>query len=91
RLVSAGCTMVLLEVIVPAGFFVPAVKWEGEEMPLTPPMLAIAAAGDDAANEDNAAADEAAGSAAEAHPVPHFIGFYLSQQKREHDQQKHNQ
>ncbi|GJR92689.1 hypothetical protein Tco_0264863 [Tanacetum coccineum] len=50
---------------------------EGEEIPLTPPMLAIAAAGndaaddDDAANEDNAAADEAAGSAAEAHPVPH--------------------
>ncbi|GJR88351.1 putative ribonuclease H-like domain-containing protein [Tanacetum coccineum] len=49
----------------------------GEEIPLTPPMLAIAAAGndptddDDAANEDNAAADEAAGSAAEAHPVPH--------------------
>ncbi|GJS84795.1 hypothetical protein Tco_0751336 [Tanacetum coccineum] len=42
---------------------------EGEEIPLTPPMLAIAAAGndaaddDDAANEDNAAADEAAGSA----------------------------
>ncbi|GJS48029.1 hypothetical protein Tco_0598150 [Tanacetum coccineum] len=52
-------------------------KWEGEEIPLTPPMLAIAAAGndaaddDDATNEDNAAADEAAGSAAEAHPVPH--------------------
>ncbi|GJS64112.1 hypothetical protein Tco_0678676 [Tanacetum coccineum] len=52
-------------------------KWAGEEIPLTPPMLAIAAAGndaaddDDAANEDNAAADEAAGSAAEAHPVPH--------------------
>ncbi|GJY67279.1 hypothetical protein Tco_0469517 [Tanacetum coccineum] len=49
----------------------------GEEIPLTPPMLAIAAAGndaaddDDATNEDNAAADEAAGSAAEAHPVPH--------------------
>ncbi|GKE26663.1 hypothetical protein Tco_1442047, partial [Tanacetum coccineum] len=41
-------------------------KWEGEEIPLTPPMLAIAAA-----NEDNAAADEAAGSAAEAHHVPH--------------------
>ncbi|GKF09226.1 hypothetical protein Tco_0043450 [Tanacetum coccineum] len=39
-------------------------KWEGEEIPLTPPMLAIAAAGndaaddDDAAHEDNAAADE---------------------------------
>ncbi|GJY81551.1 hypothetical protein Tco_0494302 [Tanacetum coccineum] len=51
-------------------------KWEGEEIPLTPPMLAIAAAGndaadDDATNEDNATADEAAGSAAEAHPVPH--------------------
>ncbi|GKF09379.1 hypothetical protein Tco_0043603, partial [Tanacetum coccineum] len=46
-------------------------KWEGEEIPLTPPMLAIAAAGNDAANENNAAADEAAGSAAEAHPVPH--------------------
>ncbi|GJW39203.1 hypothetical protein Tco_0065048 [Tanacetum coccineum] len=52
-------------------------KWAGEEIPLTPPMLAIAAAGndaaddDDAANEDNAAADEAAGSAAKAHPVPH--------------------
>ncbi|GKF13265.1 hypothetical protein Tco_0054727, partial [Tanacetum coccineum] len=43
----------------------------GEEIPLTPPMLAIAAAGNDAANENNAAADEAAGSAAEAHPVPH--------------------
>ncbi|GKC19954.1 hypothetical protein Tco_1022104 [Tanacetum coccineum] len=52
-------------------------KWEGEEIPLTPPMLAIAAAGnddaddDDAANEDTAAANEAAGNAAEAHPVPH--------------------
>ncbi|GKF99637.1 hypothetical protein Tco_0301328 [Tanacetum coccineum] len=52
-------------------------KWEGQPIPLTPPMLAIAAAGndaadnDDAANEDNAAANEAAGSAAEAHPVPH--------------------
>ncbi|GJW15610.1 hypothetical protein Tco_0019743 [Tanacetum coccineum] len=50
-------------------------KWEGEEIPLTPPMLAIAAAGndaddDDATNEANAAPDEAAGSAAEAHPVP---------------------
>ncbi|GKG29870.1 hypothetical protein Tco_0419768, partial [Tanacetum coccineum] len=42
-------------------------KWEGEEIPLTPPMLAIAAAG----NEDNAAAYEAAGSAVEAHPAPH--------------------
>ncbi|GJZ94634.1 putative ribonuclease H-like domain-containing protein [Tanacetum coccineum] len=51
-------------------------KWEGQPIPLTPPMLAIAAAGDDAdggddaANEDNAAANEAAGSAAEAHLVP---------------------
>ncbi|GJR80719.1 hypothetical protein Tco_0151504 [Tanacetum coccineum] len=43
-------------------------KWEGEEIPLTPPMLAIAAAGD--AAEDNAAAHEAAGSSAEAHPGP---------------------
>ncbi|GKG65680.1 hypothetical protein Tco_0685342, partial [Tanacetum coccineum] len=40
-------------------------------IPLTPHMLAIAAAGDDdAAHEDNAAADEAAGSAVEAHPEP---------------------
>ncbi|GJQ98863.1 hypothetical protein Tco_0521848 [Tanacetum coccineum] len=51
-------------------------KWEGQPIPLTPPMLAIAAAGDDAdggdddANEDNAASNEAAGSAAEAHLVP---------------------
>ncbi|GJZ32665.1 hypothetical protein Tco_0578101, partial [Tanacetum coccineum] len=51
-------------------------KWEGQPIPLTTPMLAIAAAGndaaggDDAANEDNAAANEAAGSAAEAHLVP---------------------
>ncbi|GJV90751.1 hypothetical protein Tco_1538564 [Tanacetum coccineum] len=50
---------------------------EGQPIPLTPPMLAIAADGDDAAgdddaaNEDNAAANEAAGSAAEAHFVPH--------------------
>ncbi|GKG64207.1 hypothetical protein Tco_0651308, partial [Tanacetum coccineum] len=42
---------------------------------LTPPMLAIAAAGndaaddDDATNEDNTATAEAPGSAAEAHPV----------------------
>ncbi|GJY81905.1 hypothetical protein Tco_0494656 [Tanacetum coccineum] len=48
----------------------------GKVIPLTPPMLAIAAAGndaaddDDAANEDNAAADEAAGSAAEAPVFP---------------------
>ncbi|GJU06155.1 hypothetical protein Tco_1122585 [Tanacetum coccineum] len=46
-------------------------KWEGQPIPLTPPMLAIAAAGDDAADEENAAAHEAAGSAAEAHPEPH--------------------
>ncbi|GJW92662.1 hypothetical protein Tco_0170215 [Tanacetum coccineum] len=46
-------------------------KWEGQPIPLTTPMLAIAAAGDDAADEDNAAANEAAGSAAEAHLVPH--------------------
>ncbi|GJV78587.1 putative ribonuclease H-like domain-containing protein, partial [Tanacetum coccineum] len=36
-------------------------KWAGEEIPLSPPMLAIAAAGD-AADEPNAAANEAAGS-----------------------------
>ncbi|GKA83594.1 hypothetical protein Tco_0805189 [Tanacetum coccineum] len=52
-------------------------KWEGQPIPLTNPMLAIAAAGndaaggDDATNVDNAAANEAAGSAAEAHLVPH--------------------
>ncbi|GJY24069.1 hypothetical protein Tco_0397727 [Tanacetum coccineum] len=52
-------------------------KWEGQPISLTAPMLAIAAAGndaaggDDAASEDNAAANEAAGSAAEAHFVPH--------------------
>ncbi|GJR27520.1 hypothetical protein Tco_1103752 [Tanacetum coccineum] len=57
-------------------------KWEGQPIPLTSPMLAIAAAsddadagddaddGDDAANEHNAATNEAAGSAAEAHLVP---------------------
>ncbi|GJW87919.1 hypothetical protein Tco_0163259, partial [Tanacetum coccineum] len=45
-------------------------KWEGQPMPLTSPMLAIAAAGD-AADEENAAAHEAAGSIAEAHPEPH--------------------
>ncbi|GJR36122.1 hypothetical protein Tco_1211806 [Tanacetum coccineum] len=43
----------------------------GQPIPLTPPMLAIAAAGDDAADEENAAAHEAAGSTAEAHPEPH--------------------
>ncbi|GKF54527.1 hypothetical protein Tco_0161437, partial [Tanacetum coccineum] len=41
---------------------------------LTPPMLAIAAAGD-AADEQNAAAHEAAGSTAEAHPAPHSPPF----------------
>ncbi|GKA95510.1 hypothetical protein Tco_0817548, partial [Tanacetum coccineum] len=45
-------------------------KWEGQPMPLTPPMLAIAAVGD-AVDEDNAAAHEAAGSTAEAYPEPH--------------------
>ncbi|GJT70752.1 hypothetical protein Tco_1030038 [Tanacetum coccineum] len=45
-------------------------KWEGQPMPLTPLMLAIAAAGD-AAVEENAAAHEADGSTAEAHPEPH--------------------
>ncbi|GJW98591.1 hypothetical protein Tco_0180399, partial [Tanacetum coccineum] len=46
-------------------------KWEGEAIPLTPPMLAIAAAGNDAADEENVAAHAVAGSPAEAHPVPH--------------------
>ncbi|GJV01871.1 hypothetical protein Tco_1335440 [Tanacetum coccineum] len=45
-------------------------KWEGQPMPLTPPVLAIAAAGD-AADEENADAHEATGSTAEAHPEPH--------------------
>ncbi|GKA67374.1 hypothetical protein Tco_0767182 [Tanacetum coccineum] len=49
-------------------------KWAGEEIPLTPPMLAIAAAGD-AADEENAAAHKAAGSTAEAHPAPHSPPF----------------
>ncbi|GJY81472.1 hypothetical protein Tco_0494223 [Tanacetum coccineum] len=49
-------------------------KWAGEEIPLTPPMLAIAAAGD-AADEQNTAAHEAAGSTAEAHPAPHSPPF----------------
>ncbi|GJS44449.1 hypothetical protein Tco_0569492 [Tanacetum coccineum] len=44
-------------------------RWEGQPMPLTPLMLAIAAAGD-AADEENAAAHEAAASTAEAHPEP---------------------
>ncbi|GJW59944.1 hypothetical protein Tco_0109279 [Tanacetum coccineum] len=46
-------------------------KWEGEAIPLTPPMLAIAAAGNDAADEENVAAHAVAGSPAEAHPVPY--------------------
>ncbi|GJS57627.1 hypothetical protein Tco_0652411 [Tanacetum coccineum] len=45
-------------------------KWEGQPIPLTPPMLAIAAAGDDAAGDDDDA-NEAAGSAVEAHLAPH--------------------
>ncbi|GJR09513.1 hypothetical protein Tco_0792165 [Tanacetum coccineum] len=45
-------------------------KWAGEEIPLTPPMLAVAAPGD-AADEQNALAHAVAGSPAEAHPVPH--------------------
>ncbi|GJT04037.1 RNA-directed DNA polymerase, eukaryota [Tanacetum coccineum] len=49
-------------------------KWAGEEIPLTPPMLAVAAPGD-AADEQNAAANEAAGSTAEAHPAPHSPPF----------------
>ncbi|GJS80384.1 hypothetical protein Tco_0730265 [Tanacetum coccineum] len=55
----------------------PQWRFLGQPIPLTTPMLAIAAAGndaaggDDAANEDNVAANEAAGSAAEAHLVPH--------------------
>ncbi|GKF96337.1 hypothetical protein Tco_0289072 [Tanacetum coccineum] len=46
-------------------------KWEGHPIPLTPPMLAIAAAGDDAGGDDVANEDNAAGSAAEAPLVPH--------------------
>ncbi|GJX13828.1 putative ribonuclease H-like domain-containing protein [Tanacetum coccineum] len=71
RLVSAGCTMVLLEVIVPAGFFVPAGSYGLEAISLTPPMLAIAAAGNDACNEETVPAHAVAGSPAVAHPVPH--------------------
>ncbi|GJW05826.1 hypothetical protein Tco_1568249 [Tanacetum coccineum] len=44
---------------------------EGSANTFDTPMLAIAAAGDDAADEENAAAHEAAGSTAEAHPEPH--------------------
>ncbi|GJS80381.1 hypothetical protein Tco_0730262 [Tanacetum coccineum] len=46
-------------------------KWEGEAISLTPPMLAIAAAGNDAADEENVPAHAVAGSPAVAHPVPH--------------------
>ncbi|GJU33834.1 hypothetical protein Tco_1182188 [Tanacetum coccineum] len=46
-------------------------KWEGEAISLTPPMLAIAAAGNDAADEETVPAHAVAGSPAEAHPVPH--------------------
>ncbi|GJW11572.1 hypothetical protein Tco_1577399 [Tanacetum coccineum] len=46
-------------------------KWEGEAIPLTPPMLAIAAAGNVAADEEHVPAHAVAGSPAEAHPVPH--------------------
>ncbi|GJW52782.1 hypothetical protein Tco_0096867 [Tanacetum coccineum] len=43
----------------------------GERNTLTPPMLAIAAAGNDAADEENVLAHAVAGSPAEAQPVPH--------------------
>ncbi|GJU35462.1 retrovirus-related pol polyprotein from transposon TNT 1-94 [Tanacetum coccineum] len=46
-------------------------KWEGQPIPLTPLMLAIAAAGDDTADEEHAAAHAAVGSTAEAHLEPH--------------------
>ncbi|GKB32043.1 hypothetical protein Tco_0871444 [Tanacetum coccineum] len=52
-------------------------KWAGEEIPLTPPMLAIAAAGNDAADEETVPAHAVAGSPAEAHPVPHSPLFSL--------------
>ncbi|GJX17044.1 hypothetical protein Tco_0217876 [Tanacetum coccineum] len=52
----------------------PQWRFLGQPIPLTPPMLAIAAAGD-AADEENAAAHEAAGSTAEAHPAPHSPPF----------------
>ncbi|GJW25208.1 hypothetical protein Tco_0039019 [Tanacetum coccineum] len=56
-------------------------KWEGQPIPLTPPMLAIAADGNDdagagdAADEENVVAHEAAGSTAEAYPEPHSPTF----------------
>ncbi|GKF30502.1 hypothetical protein Tco_0100300 [Tanacetum coccineum] len=46
---------------------------KGEDIPLTPPMLAIAAAGNDAADEENVAAHAVAGSPAETEwvvPIP---------------------
>ncbi|GJR23579.1 hypothetical protein Tco_0972106 [Tanacetum coccineum] len=46
-------------------------KWEERAISLTPPMLAIAAAGNDAADEETVPAHAVAGSPAEAHPVPH--------------------
>ncbi|GJQ91533.1 hypothetical protein Tco_0002672 [Tanacetum coccineum] len=53
-------------------------KWEGQPIPLTPPMLAIAAAGDDAAAEENVAAHEAAGSTVGgAPPEPYSPRFPL--------------
>ncbi|GJW97977.1 putative ribonuclease H-like domain-containing protein [Tanacetum coccineum] len=51
-----------------------SMPYAGEAIPLSPPMLAIAAAGD-AADEPNAAANEAAGSTAEAHHAPHSPPF----------------
>ncbi|GKA34803.1 hypothetical protein Tco_0721232, partial [Tanacetum coccineum] len=41
-------------------------KWEGEAISLTPPMLAIAAAGNDAADEETVPAHAVAGSPAVA-------------------------
>ncbi|GJY83311.1 putative ribonuclease H-like domain-containing protein [Tanacetum coccineum] len=59
HLVSAGSLPLLIK------------WWRVRKFLLTPPhLLAIAAAGD-AADEENAAAHEAAGSTAEAHPTPH--------------------
>ncbi|GJW72503.1 putative ribonuclease H-like domain-containing protein [Tanacetum coccineum] len=87
--IAAGCTpyallSLSLEVrinfrvsIAYSSLFVFDCKCGGHPIPLTPPMLAIAAAGDDAAgdddaaNEDTASINEAAGSAAEAPLVPH--------------------
>ncbi|GKA64661.1 hypothetical protein Tco_0764368, partial [Tanacetum coccineum] len=81
RLVSAGRTMILLVVIFSAGrlvsadrVYVPAVLilLVGWSMPLvTWILLVVSIPAGDAADEDNAAAHEAAGSSAEAHPGPH--------------------